>query len=488
MTSRPCNHNKTMKFLKIFIAMLLCGNMAYAQQEDPVIMNINGTPVLRSEFEYSYNKNNSDDVIDKKTISEYVDLFINYKLKVAAAYDAKLDTLSSFKKEFTMYRDQQVRPVFVEDSDIVNEARIVYDRTKEHIGPRGLIKPSHILIYVTQKDSTNKMEEARIKADSIYNVLKNGGDFAELAKKYSQDPGSAQNGGELPWLQPGQTLKEFEDAAYALQPGEMSKPVKSAVGYHIILMKERKQLEPFDTLKTDIIRFIEARGVREHIVDKKLDEMVKASDGKLTKEAILDNKAAELEAKDSDMKNLIREYHDGLLLYEISNHMVWDKAAKDEEGLKAYFNKNKKRYYWDEPRYKGMVYHVKNNDDVKAVRDCVKNLPFEKWADKLRTTFNNDSTLRIRVEKGIFKKGDNAFIDKMVFKKDTTVNKVKNFPIDAVYGKLLNKKPDSYEDVRGLVTADYQDMLEKQWVAELRKKYAVEVNEEVLKTVNNHTK
>lgn len=193
-------------------------------------------------------------------------------------------------------------------------------------------------------------------------------------------------------------------------------------------------------------------------------------------------------SKDSDLKNLIKEYHDGLLLYEISNRMVWDKAAKDDAGLAAYFKKNKKRYYWDEPRYKGMVYHVKQNEDVEAVKNCVKDVPFDEWAEKLRVTFNNDSVLRIRVEKGIFKAGDNAFIDKMVFKKDTVVTPVKNFPIDAVYGKILKRKPESYEDVRGLVTADYQDQLEKQWVADLRKKYPVEVYYDVLKTVNNHSK
>ena len=168
--------------------------------------------------------------------------------------------------------------------------------------------------------------------------------------------------------------------------------------------------------------------------------------------------------------------------------MVWDKAAKDDAGLAAYFKKNKKRYYWDEPRYKGMVYHVKQNEDVEAVKNCVKDVPFDEWAEKLRVTFNNDSVLRIRVEKGIFKAGDNAFIDKMVFKKDTVVTPVKNFPIDAVYGKILKRKPESYEDVRGLVTADYQDQLEKQWVADLRKKYPVEVYYDVLKTVNNHSK
>lgn len=122
----------------------------------------------------------------------------------------------------------------------------------------------------------------------------------------------------------------------------MSKPVLSPVGYHIILMKDRKAFEPFDTLKTDIIRFIEARGARERIVDKKLEELVKESDGKLTKENILEARAEEMASKDSDLKNLIKEYHDGLLLYEISNRMVWDKAAKDDAGLAAYFKKNKK--------------------------------------------------------------------------------------------------------------------------------------------------
>ena len=194
----------------------------------------------------------------------------------------------------------------------------------------------------------------------------------------------------------------------------------------------------------------------------------------------------ELSAKDSDLKNLIREYHDGLMLFEISNRNVWDKAAKDEAGLAAYFKKHKKDYAWSEPRYKGMAYHVKTASDVEAVRNCVKGLPFSKWADKLRSTFNNDSVIRIRVEKGVFKQGDNALIDVKVFKKDTTVQALKDYPIDAVYGKLLKKGPEEYEDVKGLVTADYQNLLEQRWVAELRKKYPVVVNKEVLETVNKH--
>ena len=425
-------------------------------------------------------------MIDKKTVEEYVDLFINYKLKVAAAIDAKLDTLTSFKKEFAQYRDQQVRPSFVTDADVEAEAHRIYDNTKLAIGPRGLVRPAHIFLYLGQKATPEEQQKAKERIDSVYNALKGGADFAEMAKRVSQDPGSAANGGLLPWIGPNQTLKEFEDQAYALKDGEMSEPFLSPAGYHIILMKGHKQLEPYDTLRASLMRFIEQRNLRERIARARIDTIAARSGGKLTREDVLAQRADSLMALDPDLKNLIREYHDGLLLYEISNRTVWDKAAKDSAGLEAFFKKNKKKYAWSEPRYKGMAYHVKVDSDVKAVRDCVKDLPFGEWAEALRTTFNSDSVLRIRVEKGIFKKGDNALIDREVFKKDTVVAPMKDYPIDAVYGKLLKKGPEDYTDVIGLVTADYQDFLEKEWVAGLRRKYAVEVNKDVLATVNNH--
>ena len=452
--------------------------------QDPVIMTVNGKPVPRSEFEYSYNKNNSEGVIDKKSVDEYVDLFVNYKLKVQAAMDARLDTLSSFKDEFAMYRDQQIKPSFVTDEGMLREAQKVYDDTKEAIGPKGLIMPAHILMHVEQQAPAEAMQKAKVRIDSIYTALKNGADFADLAKRLSQDPGTAVNGGALPWIGPGQTVKEFEDQAYALQKGEMSQPFQSPYGYHIILMKDRKQLEPFDSLKSDIFAFLERRGAREHVADQAIKEM--AQEQGITTAQLLEKRAAEMSATDMDLKYLIQEYHDGLLLYEISNQTVWDKAAKDELGLANYYQKNKKKYSWDEPRYKGIAYHVKDKADVKAVKNSVKGLPFSQWAEKLRNTFNNDSIIRIRVEKGIFKKGDNAVIDKMVFKKDTTVTTLKDYPIDAVYGKLLKKGPEEYQDVRALVVADYQEELEKAWVEDLRKRYSVVVNKEVLQTVNKH--
>ena len=471
----------------ILAAWLLSAMTAAAQTtNDPIIMTVAGVDVPRSEFEYSYNKNNTDGVIDKKSVEEYVDLFVNYKLKVQAALDAHIDTTTAFRNEFAQYRDQQVLPTFVTDDDMLAEAHKVYDQTVESIGPDGLVMASHILMLIPQKATQEQQDEAKRRIDSVYTALKAGADFEALAKQVSQDPGSAARGGMLGWFSRHQMVKEFEDAAFALQPGEMSQPVLSPFGWHIILMKERKQLEPFEHHKENILRFLDQRGARQAITNQRVDSIVKASNGATTKEQLLEQRADSLSATDMEMRYLIKEYHDGLLLYEISNKTIWDKAAKDDQALAAYFKKNKKKYTWDQPRFKGMAYHVKQQDDVKAVAKCVKKLKFEDWNDALRKTFNNDSIIRIRVEKGLFKKGDNKLIDREVFKKqDVKVDSVKGYPIDATYGKLL-KKPQDYNDVRGLVTADLQDEMERLWVADLRKKYPVTVNEEVLKTVNKH--
>ncbi len=365
---------------------------AGAQTSDPVVMTINGQNVTRSEFEYSYNKNNGDEVIEKTTVEQYVPLFVNYKLKVAAALDARLDTLASFKQEFAKYRDQQVRPSIVTSEDVENEARKIYDDRQKMIGDKGLIRPAHILIRLAQKASSAAQDSAKARIDSIYACLRSGADFADLATRLSQDPGSAKRGGLLPWICIGQTLKEFEDVAFSLNKGEMSKPFLSPVGYHIVKMTDRKQLEPYDSLRANIITFIEKRNLRDAIAQRKVSEMVKSSDGRLTAAEIMQQRADSLAKVDEAMKYLIQEYHDGLLLFEVSNREVWEKAAADSVGQMKWYKKYRKKRY----------------------------------------------------------------------------------------GK---KK---YEEVKAAVTADWQDELEKRWVAALRKRYDVVIYDEILKTVNKH--
>ena len=470
--------------LKMILAACLMSTAAMAQT-DPIVMTVNGVDVTRSEFEYSFNKNNSDGVIDKKNVEEYADLYAVYKMKVAAAIDARLDTLTSFKNEFATYRDQQVLPTMTTDAEVVAEARKAYDRAKEQIGEKGLILPAHIFLRVSTKATSEEQAKVAQRADSVWQAIKQGADFAELCKKVSQDRRSAANGGELVWIGPGQVYPEFEEAAYALQEGEVSNPVLAPDGYHIILMKGRKQLEPFEELKDQIVRSFEQQGIREAIARQKIQSVV--TSGQMTEEQYMTRRADSLGAVDSEMKYLIQEYHDGLLVYEISNRQVWEKASKDEAALDSWFRAHQKDYVFSEPRFKGIAYHVKDQADVKAVKRCVKGLPFGKWADVLRQNFNPDSIIRIRVEQGLFKPGDSRLVDHKIFRTalDQPVEVNKDYPIDAVYGKKL-KKPEDYTDVRTQVIEDYQQALEQQWVADLRQRYPVKVYDDVLKTVNQH--
>ena len=474
-----------MKFKSLLAAMLIVASSAGAQTADPVVMTINGNPVLRSEFEYSYNKNNSETVVDKKSVADYVPLFVNYKLKVLAAEAAGIDTTSAFRKEFLSYRDQQVRPSFINDDDVEAEARKIYKETQTRIDSNGgLVRPSHILLMLKQNATQAEQDAAKLRADSIYTALVKGANFADLALRLSDDKGSASRGGDISWVQKGQTVKEFEDVVFAMKKGELSKPFLSPFGYHIVKLMDKQNFFPYDTLRADIRRFIDQRGLRDHIVSQKLDSLAKAAQPATTVQSLLDKRADEMAAKDPALRNLIREYHDGLLLYDISNRLVWDKAAKDEAGLAAFFKKNRKRYAWTEPRFKGIAYNCKDAADVEAVKRSIKKVDFDDWAETLRKQFN-DSTLRIKVVKGIFKKGDNALVDREIFQVDTTYTAPKGYEHTAVFGKKL-KAPKTYDDVRELVVADYQEYLEKQWIADLRKQYPVVLNEEALATVNKH--
>ena len=470
---------------KILISFAMAAvALTAAAQEDPIVMRINGVPVPRSEFEYNYNKNNSEGVIDKKSVEEYADLFVNYKLKVQAALDDHLDTLSSYQQEFRTYRDQQIRPLLVPEGAKETEVRKYYDNMLARLEGKQLLQPAHILIRLDQNATDEQKAAAKVRIDSIYQALKDGADFAELAKQVSQDPGSAARGGVLPWIGPNQVVKEFEDVAYSLNEGETSEPFLMPFGYDIVKLMGRRDLETYEELHDKIQQFLDAQGIDNHIAQQVLDSI--AGQSEKTVEQILDEKTEEFCAKDNELKYLVQEYHDGLLLYEECNRKIWEPAAKDTLALVNYFKKNKKQYAWDEPHSSGIVYYCRNQEDVKGVEKLVKKLPQEKWLNAIRDAYNKDSVM-VRMERRVFKKGDNPNVDRLAFKDMTAELKpVKDCNYIGVLGKLLKKGPAEWTDVSNQVVSDYQRLKEDEFVAELRKRYTVEIDKAVLATVNNH--
>ena len=642
--------------IKLFAFLALSSSMV-AQTTDPVLMTINNKPVQKSEFEYIYNKNNSNNSLDKKTLDEYVDLFINFKLKVEEAKSQGIETTKSFINELAGYRTQLTKPYLTDskvDDALLHEA---YDRSKEdvdvshilirippnatpvdtlkafneintiwkrvqkedfakvakelsqdqsadknsgHIGwisafrtvypfetmayitpVNGISRPvrtgfgyhilkiharraslgeilvSHIMIF-TSTGEEEKNKKAKATIDSIYQRVQAGDDFGTLAKDLSQDKGSSVKNGELPWFGAGRMVPQFETAAFALKNvGDISQPIQSDYGWHIIKLMDRKGMTSFEELKADLERKVKHderanSGQHAFLTKSRLDNnyhenkqsveefykllakrtltdstfTVEAS--KLTKplfsfagknftqadfakylkknnvseksipKEVIDEKLnafadsellayedSQLEKKYDDFRFLMQEYHDGILLFEVSNREVWEKASKDTPGLKDYFSNHKGDYTWEKPHFKGHVILCKDLETFKAAKSIVKKSETDSIDKYLRTRLN-DSIQYVKVEKGLYVQGDNKVVDDQIFKTKEKYVPAKEYPFYFVSGKLLKNKPEDYGDVRGLVTADYQEFLEREWIKALRTKYPVNVDQNVLKTVKKN--
>jgi len=354
----------------IITAGVLAGQIAYAQKQgSETLLTINNTPISADEFISLYIKNTkaTGAKIDKSTLDDYLNLFINFKLKVQAARDAGIDTLSSFRNEYNGYIDQLAQSYFIDQETLDALTREAYQRMKEEVSAshilisipetvtgadtlkyyqkalearskvingepfgkvalttsndpsvsrnngylgwfsafqmvypfetaaystpvdsvsmpvrtrfgyhiikvhgrrpaKGQIKIAHIMVRVNPNASPQEMENARQKIVDIHNRLLNGESFAELAKKESQDNGTAPNGGELPWIRSGQIIPEFEEVAFALKDtGDISKPFQTSFGWHVVKLLDRKLPGEFEEMLPEIKNLL-ARDSRTMII------------------------------------------------------------------------------------------------------------------------------------------------------------------------------------------------------------------------------
>lgn len=584
---------------KTFLSILLLGcSWLSFSQTDQVLMTINGEPVMASEFVYIYEKNNQETNIEKKTMEEYLDLFVNFKLKVTEAIAQGVDTTETFKKELAGYR-AQATPKYLQDNYAIdslvllsynrmasirkashiavqcpmdadsstvamakaridsirtrvttglpkqvkkgrktvieqqvedfNEAATLYSEepsAKQTRGELGWIQPfrfvypfedavyttpvgevtpvfrspygfhiakvqeerdfeevhaAHIM-KMTPMGDIQRMTNAQMAMDSIYNLaIQDSIDFATLASINSEDRGSAMRGGDLGWFGRGAMVQPFEDITFNLEIGQVSKPFQTRFGIHISKLYGKRGIQPLDSMRSQILHQVQ-RDQRMKIAEESFISKTRAEYNLPAEMSDADVKAyadAHLEEKYADLRNLVKEYHDGILLFDVSLREVWDKANQDTEGLTAFFNANKKNYIWDEPRFKGHMIYAKNETAAKVAKQIVRTAHPDSVMSYLNQRVNVDSIMYVRVERGIWTKGKNAAVDQLGFKiKDTNYTPNEEFPIVIAVGKVI-KAPQVYTDERGKVVTDYQDYLEKSWVKSLREKYPVVINQEV---------
>ena len=579
--------------------VLLAGSLMSFAQEDKVLLTINGEPVMLSEFLYIYEKNNQESSLEKKSMEEYLDLFINFKLKVTEAIAQGVDTTEAFAKELDGYR-AQATPKYMQDNEAIDslvtlsynrkanirraahiaiqcpmdadsatlaaaEAKIQLARErvttgvekkvkkgrkwvtvrepeafadvaremtedqagKENGGELGWIEvfrfvyPFEDAVYTTPVGEVTKVfrspyglhialveeerpfEEvhaahimkmmprggegttaldAKKQVDSLYQVVLAGADFAEVATANSDDKGSATRGGDLGWFGRGMMVQPFENITFDMTPGEISEPFPTRFGWHFVKLYDKRGIQPLDSMRQQLLAQVK-RDARYQEAEKSFIKKTRAEynlPAEMTDDEVRAYADAHLEEKYADLRNLVREYHDGILLFDVSLREVWDKANKDTEGLAAFFKANKKNYTWDEPRFKGYMIYAKDEVSAKAAKQIVKTANPDSVMSYIDQRINVDSVTYVRIEKGLWTKGKNAAVDKYGFKnKEADYTPAEKFPIVVPVGKVI-KAPQEYTDVRGQVTTDYQDHLEKLWVATLREKYPVVVNEDVL--------
>ena len=584
-----------MKRTFILLASMVMSLVTIAQDE--TLMTINGKAISAAEFMYIYEKNNQAGAIDPKSMDEYLDMFINFKLKVAEAEAQGIDTTESFKKELQGYR-AQATPKYLQDEQAmdslvemswrhmaknrraahiaiqcpqaadsaqqaealakINEAyervtkgwsekkgrrtiqhgpvafdvearRISTDpNVQETGGELGWITPfryvypleeavygtavgqisapfrtaygwhivlveeerdhvevkaSHIMKMVprgegAQTDSIAAKQKALI--DSIAKIVTKD-NFAEVAKIESEDRGSSTRGGELGWFGKGMMVKPFEDTAFGLKDGEISAPFQTAYGWHIIYKEGERGILPLDSMRQQVLRQVQ-RDERVLEADKSFVRKTRAEynlDASMTDAEVKAYADAHLEDKYPELKNLVQEYHDGILLFEVSLREVWDKAAKDTTGLETFFKANKKQYPWEQPRWKGYVLQCKDESSARAARSIIKSAEKDSVESYINRRLNTDSIQYVKVQYGLWEQGKNAAVDKYGLKiKNTEFTPSEELPIVVCVGKKL-KSPEEWSDEKGKVTTDYQDYLEAEWIKQLRAKYEVKVNQEV---------
>ena len=188
--------------------------------------------------------------------------------------------------------------------------------------------------------------------------------------------------------------------------------------------------------------------------------------------------ARELVKSNPEYRNLLNEYRDGMMLFEISNRRVWKAANKDTVGLENFFAEHRANYNWDEPHFKGIILSAKNDSVLNLVKADIPRMSADTLTDGLHHKYGND----IRMERMVVKKGENTLADYVAFHEGDKPER-KGYEAFMILEGGVIAQPQEMSDVRGAVTSDYQDVLEQRWKEELARKYPAKINKKVLKQV-----
>ncbi len=468
------------RILSCIVAVLL--GMPLLAQVDPVVMTVNGYDVTQSEFEYFFEKNNIETKVTKKTVRQYADLYLNFKLKVQAALDEGLDKSESFLSEYKMCRDMQAED-YVIDYDFLEEvARNSYEQSLIEIGEPGLM---HVFVMSATPDANvgRTLDDCFEQMKSVYEKLQAGGSFQDLAKEYSTD-NLAASGGEAGWLAANQMPDDIADIILSLEPGQYSEPFVSNRTAFIVMLDARRDLGTYEDNRDDIYDWMRDNGTFDKAKQRRANEYATRLGWTERDDAAVARLDSTLEEVEPDFGNISREYHDGLLVFDISNREIWERVSNHPEELDTYFEAHRKQFNFDKPCFKGMVLFCQKEEDFNELKAILEKQDMGEWVNSI-LAFNSNGikvrVLRSSSETDLFRQGQNEYVDKVVFGQGE-YKPMNGFPYVNVVGRVL-KQPDSISDVAAEVSEEYQKYLENEWIKRLKSKYKYQINKKALKKV-----
>ena len=628
---------------------ILCGAFVLATTAQN-LLTIEDENISLEEFKTVFYKNNNNTEITKEYLDEYMELFVNFKLKVRNADELGLDTVSAFITELSGYRRQLAKPYLKNKEFDENMLFEAYDRMKQDI------KASHILIQVDEKATANqeqsiydrilairtdilagkilftdaakknsddksalnnggnlsyftafmmvydfetaayttevgeismpvrtkygyhivkvenkrkavgdvkvahimfksgegadekKLNEAKDNINKVAELLKNGEEFSDVAERFSEDRSTAVKGGSLPAFGVGKMVPEFENVAFNLKEiGEISNPFRTDYGWHIITLLERNEIPEFNDIKADLKRKIERDsrgGLSKQALFAKLHKAYKivnnpaaytafrkgaantvalgtfsASSEQTTTLVTINGKAiavssfaeyillnqnagsdidamytsfvnmellayeeSQLETKYPEYKALLKEYREGILLFDLTNAKVWTKAVEDTTALLNFYTKNSSNYMW-ENRAEATVYSCIDLATAKRVKKAIYKKHRGNITDaEILTEANTDAPLSLQINAKKFIKGENEYVDAVDWKVGIAGDiktKDGSYIIVDIHD-VLAAGVKELSETRGKVISDYQNTLEAEWITLLQEKYSISINKEVL--------
>ncbi|EKT4534868.1 peptidylprolyl isomerase [Flavobacterium psychrophilum] len=420
---------------------------------------------------------------------------------------------------------------------------------------RGEITVAHIMILKSPKAESEitTTEKAKATIHDIYTKLKQGENFESLASQFSQDKNSAPKGGLLPRFASGQlSSEEFENAAFALtKPNEYSAPFESQFGWHIVKLVEKQPIKKLNEMEKELDEKIRKDDrsrlitnsltnklrkkytivrneklyaqIKTLVTDKiyvsqwKLPANLKDYDSNLFK---IENKSItgtqflsileaqqksdlkikpvgklvdfvyqnfvdaqmtdyyndNLEKEFPDFANVIEEYRDGLLLFDLMEKEIWEKAKQDTLALKKYYNANKLQYQWKN-RAEVLVASSTKEGVAKEAR---KLLNKDQTDDFIKTTLNTKEVVNVMIKKENYEEGSENFPKKVEFKTGVSeIYKDGEFYFVNKVSKIIPASVKTFDEAHGRVVNDYQQYLEDNWVSNLKKEFKVNINQEV---------